>query len=357
MKWLDLGLPLLVWLALAVAGAAVVGPLWWLGGRRRLLPLRRAWRARWNGLDVLAVLILSQVVPAAVYFTLVSVHVFQPINTDGGEPTPAVELLLSQVAALPILLVLIVSFLWLGRGARPAHVGLTCTRGVPNTVAGYLVWVAVTPPILGLYFVLLHFFPEQQHQLLNTDVRAHWLLLLVGVSVAAPLAEELIFRGVLLQWSLKVSFERQLLIPAGAVLMATVYGFKKDASFNPAPLAFVGLMLPGFLLLPYLLLPRRPEPGSGLEALALPDPWWVRLVEPAQRPEARPVVAVYANGLLFGAVHSTWPAPIPLVVLGTALAWLSYRTRSLVGPVLVHALFNGVTFLTLLLERLYLDPK
>jgi membrane protease YdiL (CAAX protease family) len=44
---------------------------------------------------------------------------------------------------------------------------------------------------------------------------------------------------------------------------------------------------------------------------------------------------------------------MPLVLLGMALAWLAYRTRSLVGPIVVHALFNGVTFLTLVLQWLY----
>jgi membrane protease YdiL (CAAX protease family) len=346
MKWLDLGLPLAMWLVLAVAAAAVCVPLWW-SAARRLLPLRRAWPATWNGLDVLAILLLCQLVPTSLYLVLVWLGVFQTINTAAGDPLPPGEMLWAQVIALPVQVLLIVSALWLTRGAPPSRVGLTCVRWAPNVVAGFLVWVVVTPLLSCLYFLLLCVFEEPQHPFLRLDVGANWLLLLVGVSVAAPVAEELVFRGVLLPWSLKEPFERQQLIGVAAVLIAFANGYRMGAPFNPAPGTFAFLMLPGFVLLPYLLLPRRPGPDAEQVAGEL---WWQRLVEPARRPEARPIVAVYANGLLFGAVHSSWPAPIPLVLLGVALAWLAYRTRSLVGPIVAHGLFNGVTYLTLVLQ-------
>ncbi len=58
--------------------------------------------------------------------------------------------------------------------------------------------------------------------------------------------------------------------------------------------------------------------------------------------------AIYGTSLLFAAMHSgVWPSPIALFVLGLGLGWLAYRTRSLVGPILVHALFNGVACLQL----------
>jgi membrane protease YdiL (CAAX protease family) len=61
-------------------------------------------------------------------------------------------------------------------------------------------------------------------------------------------------------------------------------------------------------------------------------------------------VAVFGTALIFGAVHAfAWPTPIALFVLGVGLGYLALRTRSLVAPVLVHSLFNGVSFALLLL--------
>jgi membrane protease YdiL (CAAX protease family) len=52
---------------------------------------------------------------------------------------------------------------------------------------------------------------------------------------------------------------------------------------------------------------------------------------------------VLGTSLLFAAAHSSvWPSPVPLLVLGLGLGWLAQRTGSLVAPILVHALFNGV---------------
>ena len=62
------------------------------------------------------------------------------------------------------------------------------------------------------------------------------------------------------------------------------------------------------------------------------------------------VRAIWASAVLFGAVHShVWPSPVPLVVLAVGLGYLYLRTRSLVGPIVVHAMFNAVSALYLVL--------
>jgi membrane protease YdiL (CAAX protease family) len=60
--------------------------------------------------------------------------------------------------------------------------------------------------------------------------------------------------------------------------------------------------------------------------------------------------AIWASAALFAAVHShVWPSPVPLVVLAVGLGYLYLRTRSLVGPIVVHAMFNAVSALYLVL--------
>lgn len=348
MHWIELWWPLLMCLALAGAGAAVCLPLWLAVRPRRLLPRWRRWHHPWNGLVVVIVMLLSQLVESAVYLVLVMVGVFQPRADDTTEPMPPLDLLRAKLLALPGQVLLIVSILWLACGARPERLGLTLRRPARNVIAGYLVWLAVTPPLFVLFFVLQQFISTPRHPMQEVDVTTAWPLLLLGVVVAAPLVEELVFRGVLLPWSLNAPPDRQYLVGVVALLLAFAQGYKKGSAFNPAPAVFIALLLPGFLLLPYFTLRCRPEVPQDTRGLPLLQAWWRRLVECAEQPRTRPLLAVYGNGLLFGAVHTLmWPSPVPLVLLGWALAWLAYRTQSLVGPILVHALFNGVTFLTL----------
>jgi membrane protease YdiL (CAAX protease family) len=276
---------------------------------------------------------------------LVALGVFE---ARPGEPVPPLDMLWTSVLALPVQVGLIVAALWLSCEATPARLGLTLRRPARNVIAGYLVWLVVTPPLFALYAALLTFLPKPQHPMELIDVTTAWPLLLLGVVVVAPLAEELVFRGVLLPWSLNAAPGWQLMVGAAALGMAVLGGLKKSDDFNPDSALFVVALLPGFLLVPYLAPPCRraePEDTSGLSPLSAWSQRWVTL---AGQPRARALLAVYGNGVLFGAVHaSVWPSPVPLVLLGWALAWLAYRTQSLVGPVLVHALFNGVTFLTL----------
>jgi membrane protease YdiL (CAAX protease family) len=55
--------------------------------------------------------------------------------------------------------------------------------------------------------------------------------------------------------------------------------------------------------------------------------------------------AVYSTAALFASIHP-WPTPVALFVLGLGLGWLAYRTQSLVGPMVLHALFNAVACLS-----------
>jgi membrane protease YdiL (CAAX protease family) len=60
--------------------------------------------------------------------------------------------------------------------------------------------------------------------------------------------------------------------------------------------------------------------------------------------------AILASAALFAAFHAhVWPSPVPLVVLAVGLGFLYVRTHSLVGPVVVHSMFNAVSAVYLLL--------
>ncbi len=59
-------------------------------------------------------------------------------------------------------------------------------------------------------------------------------------------------------------------------------------------------------------------------------------------------IAAPASGLIFGAVHFAPDKLVPLAILGTALAFVFHKTRSLWPCILLHALNNTIAFVVLL---------
>lgn len=61
-----------------------------------------------------------------------------------------------------------------------------------------------------------------------------------------------------------------------------------------------------------------------------------------------PVPAVLASAAVFALAHLSLSELVPLLVLGVGLGWLRWRTGRLAASVLMHSLWNGLTFLNLL---------
>jgi len=123
-------------------------------------------------------------------------------------------------------------------------------------------------------------------------------------------------------------------------IVDVISGFKElpDLTFRIVaaklgPILFIVVMLPGYVYIDRLL--KR----------------WI--------PDRKVVRGIYGTALSFGMVHSSiWPTPIPLFVLGLALGYLAYRTQTLLGPILLHSLFNAVACLTLVFPHVFPDwPK
>jgi membrane protease YdiL (CAAX protease family) len=373
---------LLAWLALAGAGLLAALALWLLvpGARRRLLPVQWQRSVPWTGFDVWIAFCVFILLPGLVHGLLSRVGLFTRLYGEVAESGPLFnrQFLWSNTLAMPAQVALILLALRALRGARAAQTGLTTTRVVPNLVAGYLVWLVLTPLVLLVTWAVTLLIPMEEHQLQQLGreplIPAEWGLILVAALLAAPLVEELVFRGVLLPWQLNRGLDAQLIVGTAALAVALVFGVKKDQPFNPGPALFVAAMLPGYLLLPWLarrfgrheVAPGAGENGETAQApapLAPPNPeadgWPGRVVRAtaayvrlASEKRARVLLAIYGNALLFAAFHSSvWPSPVPLFVLSLGLSWLAYRTQSLVGSVVVHALFNGVACVMLVLAQ------
>lgn len=62
-----------------------------------------------------------------------------------------------------------------------------------------------------------------------------------------------------------------------------------------------------------------------------------------------PIIAIVVSAGLFGLVHGVWSAIVVTALLGALLAIVYERTRSLVAPTIMHALFNAGSLVGLIL--------
>jgi membrane protease YdiL (CAAX protease family) len=381
-----LGITALAWLILAVPAGLVGLVLWRLLPRddRRLLPWPRSRPVPWLGVDVWFAFGVMIFVPVLVLTALDTSSAFTLLYGENANAEAFQErkLLWVGVAALPLQVAMILAELVLVRGARLACVGLTNRRVAQDVIAGYLLWLVLTPLALLLFWAVGLLVETQQHPMERLSrlplFEVEWAVIVFLAVVAAPLLEELVFRGVLLPWQTSRGLDAQLTVGAAALAVSIFYGVSKQGAFNPAPMIFILVMLPGYVVLPYLErhwrerkrgraaeggAEREPErnglPGDN------PAPWqervyrdwqeriyegFVGFVRLASDRRVNVLLAFYGNGLLFAALHSSvWPTPIPLFLLGFGLACLAHRTQSLVGPLVAHALFNGVACLDMFL--------
>ncbi|MCX7700547.1 MAG: CPBP family intramembrane metalloprotease [Gemmataceae bacterium] len=313
-------------LALMLVGLAVAGR-WRLRPNR--LPLfprpARYPLAGWSGSEVALALFVFVALPNLAVAALQSAGLF-PVF-DPSEPLTTetqFRLLVVKVAISPLMIAAMFGVMWAGSRTRPRTLGLRCWRWQPALYLGYVCYLVVTPIVFGVQ-MLAHWL----NQRFAVQVEPHvlqrlgeqdptpltWLLIGLTAVVIAPLSEELLFRGIMMPWLARRWWGGWSAM-AGAIAM----GFAA-ADRTIAPLAF---SLVVSLLSIAVTFPRMPEQG-------------VRR-------------AILGTALLFAMFHYTfWPHPIPLFVLGIALGWLAHRSRGLLAPIFLHALFNATSLIMILL--------
>jgi len=336
----ELWLTLLSLAALALPGGLVCATLWWLlpRSRRRLFFPQRVRAVPWRGMDVFFAFGVQLILPALMLGVLESTGFFRRLYGHDVPPEDARASLWAMVLALPLMILTILGELFVSRDARPYQLGLTTRHAGSNVIAGYLGWLLLTPVVLVLFTIITQWTTPEEHALLRVvkeqPIPWDWFLVTFSAAIAAPILEELVFRGVLLPWLIRASAACQVMVAWAAVLAACLLSSEKSlAGWKPAPVLFVVAMLPGYWFAPRIVrllcaLIRRPPPD--------------RLATVTR--------AIYGTSLIFAAFHSSvWPSPIPLFILALGLGCLAYRTQSLIGPLVLHSLFNAVSCIVLVL--------
>lgn len=345
---------MLVSVVIVAAFALPVGLVAWSIKTRtetRVVPERPPWQGPWGFFEVIVLFfVVTAFIPA-----IISLGFARP--AESPESSKAAHLGSSAEAAaavtgMPLVIATqqreianIIRTLWVGVLSLPLQLSVLILLGrlldpkwrfvSRDSIASQLVlaivaWAALTAIVhllnlvVNTLFTLLEW-PRNGHPLekLSDQPLQESILFVLQACLAAPLIEEMIFRGVILVWVLGSRENsptpdipaklRPWLVALTGVLFAAVLGRE------PAVI-FFSILVAGMPII--LLIFRNKQPVAG---------------------------AIYSSAAVFAAVHSDyWPTPIPLFVLGLGLGWLAVRSRGVLVPTIVHGLFNAVSVVTVL---------
>lgn len=276
--------------------------------------------------------------PLTAYLIVKALGVERWYYGDNAAELPARLGLWSGILALPFQLVTVPLLFSAFSRTRLDQLGLTTRRCRRNVLLGLAGALLLAPPVFGINYLLRYLDSQGGEHVVERHVLekiaqhslfpAEWIMLFFAAMAAAPLVEELTFRGVLQPWLAARRWGGHAAM-LGSLVLAVAQRWQRWQAAWPqgilplmeaaAPALFVLALLPPFLLV-----------------------WWF------SRTPLAP--AIFGTSLLFACIHSAWPTPIPLFVLALGLGVLAQQTRSLVGPIVLHSLFNGVSCIQLLVE-------
>ena len=275
----------------------------------------------WNGFAIVAVFILSQLaLEVGTQFVVSRGHysTFEPDTTR----------LLSSLAARIIITPVFFALLTWALALIFQSVRIPTAKQIAGWIAlGAFAWFLIAPVTLAIHAITLLVKqelggPMDVHPLSKVHPTNDGFgggIFLVAICVMASWIEEYFFRGLLLPWVVRASYRPWLLV-------AWAFGFALDLlrAFNDPHYSAVLFVATGAVLL------------------------WLCQTLPKTKPK-RTILGVVSTSLLFAAVHSSvWPSPVPLFFLALGLGFLTARTGSIIPAVVVHGLFNGVSFVYLL---------
>jgi len=246
------------------------------------------------------------------------------------------ELMFQFAVSNGLLLVLVPAFVRFTSGAGLADLGLHRQEWPRQMGIGVRAAMLMTPPVCAIQFLAVRIWRSHSHpvelMVLENLTPGVAILAVLSTMVLAPLIEELLFRGILQRWLGRFVEDRPLPIKTtqengwSATLEPVNESFLWDSEYAP---------------------PKSTPIDPGSEFL---DSGYQPAEQPLSRSSNLPILL---TSIFFAAMHfPQWPAPIAILLLSMALGTVYQRTGSLLASITMHATFNGINTMLLLLAAL-----
>lgn len=180
-------------------------------------------------------------------------------------------------------------------------------------------------------------------------------LAILSAVVAAPLLEELFFRGIIQSWLVRLAdrwtdatAKPSLEGCVGAPAPAPWHSQAKDGSPHSWAADSGDCSAPPMPEMTCANIDLEKDTQSqSLTEIDDANPYAPPEAQDGKRSAAW--AAIFATSLLFAVVHGPqWPAPLGLFVLALVIGTVFYRTGSLIAAILIHATFNGISTIMLI---------
>ena len=328
---------------------------WTIGRKfrgRRLLPDGVRPEVPWRFGAIVLVLVYYVGLQVALVGTYASVT-----HVKKGEHFSPRELMCLTSVINAIVIATLPSMLRKTYGKSPWTLWLPSDQAGLDARRGVMTYLLVTPVVYAVNIGALKIWPKKEHpieEMLKGGLTPTTILLAyVSATVFAPIAEELLFRGVLQSWLARVAGVWPAAAPRTAEIVPP-HGppetrdsllnapAESPASDGLAPLEQFDFNTVDDEPNPYAapatpLWPSKPAPPAANDLAAMPKP-------------LRRAVPIVAAAVLFAIAHATqWPDPVGLFVFAVGVGLVFQRTGSLVGPIVIHSLFNATSTTALIL--------
>lgn len=317
-------LTLVLGLGSAILGSWVLAVIRWSQGDR-LLPGTPRPLVPWGAASLMAVVL--------VYLLLMLVSglgygvVFRILHGKQPGPLPMRDMLLLSGLSNIGMILLAPFLLKMTSGARLSDLGLTSRSLGKNLLRGAWFCFLSMPLVYGVSILASLTTERDKHpveqMIMGGGDRSVIVIAALVAVVAAPICEEMLFRGVLLGWFWKVGMT------------------PKDRDFD-SDFDFGMSETQG--MLPFL----EPD-GEEFRISPVSEP-----KDPFVGRGPHDLLANVAASVIFAGMHAAvWPTPIPLFFLSLALGEVYRRTGSLYAPIALHMTFNGLsTFAMILVSQM-----
>ena len=363
---------LFVGLAMFLIGGGSLASWAWLAYRRHaglaILPAPQPWYPRcWSFLDM--VFIGGSVVALQILFATWAINAF------GIDRTGELSLEATAAGGMASLFGVGLGIMWIvGRYRQPpSHLGFTPISW--RTIGIGLVAALLALPLVYTMMLAVSLISEveYEHPLISSTVEsgtlASFMMAFFAAAVAAPLAEEFVFRVILQGWLQSLPFKS-----AAANLLGSVDWLSPWTRRLSAAAGQPGESGPDDQpILAEIIEPPTPDHPGGADdqftvnqesmvashwsylppddKMIAPGPITARLTSETPRAIDEPLPPLWPSivtGILFGLAHFSYGMSfVPLSVLGIYLGLIYRRTHSIWPCVIVHMMLNTLSMIML----------